>query len=82
MFEVFTSTFFASVFTLDVNCAQMLNVILQQSTGTEAGKSRVRTLYMYLGQHCLTVFTDVVDSLSQAPFKNHFDTCFPLEKKE
>lgn len=75
MFEVFTGTF-ASVFTLDVNCAQMLNVILQHGSGTEAGKNRVRARYMYLGQHCLTVFTDVVDSLSQAPFKNLFDTCW------
>lgn len=64
-----------SVFTLDVNCAQILNVILQQGTGTETGKNRVRALYMYLGQHCWTVFTDVVGSLSQAPFMNHFDTC-------
>lgn len=63
MFEVFTSTFCLS-FTLDVNCAQMLNAILQQGAGTEAGKSRVRALYVYLGQHCLTVFTDVVGSLS------------------
>lgn len=42
----------------------MLDVILQQGTGAEAGKNRIRALYMYLGQHCLTVFTDVVDSVS------------------
>lgn len=67
---------FASVFTSDVNCAQMLNVILQQGTGTEAGKNGLRALYMYLGQHCLTELSDVVGSLSQAPFKNHFDACW------
>lgn len=31
---------------------------------------------MYSGQHSLTVFTDVVDSVLQAPFKNYFDKCW------